>query len=33
MSALTWKEEFELPHGSYSLSVIQKYFQYSLKKT
>ena len=33
ISALTWNEEFELPDGSYSLSVIQKYFQYSLKKT
>ena len=28
----TWSEEFELPDGSYSLSDIQDYFEYILKK-
>ena len=32
MSAPTWNEEFELPDGSYSLSNIQDYFEYALKK-
>ena len=27
-----WNEEFELPNGSYLLSVIQDYFEYILKK-
>ena len=31
-SALTWNEEFELPDGSYSISDIQNYFEYILKK-
>ena len=31
ISALTWNEEFELPDGSYSVSDIQDYFQYTLK--
>ena len=32
ISAPTWNEEFELPHGSYSVVDIQDYFQYiSLK--
>ena len=29
---LTWSEEFELPDGSYSVSDIQDYFEYILKK-
>ena len=32
ISALTWNEEFELPDGSYSVSDIQDYFEYILKK-
>ena len=32
ISALTWCEEFELPDGSYSISDIQDYFEYILKK-
>ena len=32
ISALTWNEEFALPDGSYSVSDIQDYFQYILKK-
>ena len=32
MSAPTWNEEFELPDGSYSISDIQDYFEYILKK-
>ena len=28
----TWDEEFELPDGSYSISDIQDYFEYILKK-
>ena len=31
-SAPTWKEEFELPDGSYFISDIHKYFEYSIKK-
>ena len=31
--APTWDEEFELPDGSYSISDIQDYFEYILKKT
>ena len=27
----TWNEELELPDGSYSVSDIQDYFEYSLK--
>ena len=30
--ASTWNEEFNLPDGSYSLSHIQDYFEYILKK-
>ena len=30
--APTWSEEFELPDGSYSISDIQDYFEYILKK-
>ena len=33
ISAPTWNEELELPHGSYSISNIQNYFQYILKTT
>ena len=32
ISAPTWSEEFELPDGSYSVSDIQDYFEYNLKK-
>ena len=32
ISAPTWSEEFKLPHGSYSISDIQDYFKYILKK-
>ena len=32
ISAPTWNEEFELPYGSYSISDIQDYFEYILKK-
>ena len=32
MSAPTWRDEFELPDGSYSISDIQDYFEYILKK-
>ena len=32
ISASTWNEEFELPDGSYSISDIQDYFEYILKK-
>ena len=32
LSAPTYKEEFELPGGSYSVSDIQDYFGYSIKK-
>ena len=32
ISASTWSDEFELPHGSYSVSDIQDYFDYILKK-
>ena len=32
ISAPTWNEEFELSDGSYSISDIQDYFKYILKK-
>ena len=32
ISAPTWNEEFTLPDGSYSVSDIQDYFEYILKK-
>ena len=32
ISAPTWNEEFTLPDGSYSVSDIQNYFEYILKK-
>ena len=32
ISVPTWSEEFELPDGSYSISDIQDYFKYILKK-
>ena len=32
ISAPTWNEEFKLPDGSYSVSDIQDYFKYILKK-
>ena len=31
-SAPTWNDEFELPDGYYSISDIQDYFEYILKK-
>ena len=33
ISAPTWNGEFELPDGTYSISDIQDYFEYILKKT
>ena len=32
ISAPTWNDEFYLPDGSYSISDIQKYFEYTIKK-
>ena len=32
ISAPAWSEEFELPYGSYSVSDIQEYFEYIIKK-
>ena len=32
ISAPTWNEEFELPDGSYSVSDIQDYFEYIIKR-
>ena len=32
ISAPTWSDEFESPDGSYSISDIQYYFEYILKK-
>ena len=32
ISALAWNDKFELPDGSYSMSDIQDYFEYILKK-
>ena len=32
ISAPTWREEFNLPDGSYSMTDIQNYFKYILKK-
>ena len=32
ISAPTWSEEFKLPDGSYSISNIQDFFEYILKK-
>ena len=32
ISAPTWNDKFELPDGSYSVSGIQDYFEYILKK-
>ena len=32
MSPPAWNEEFELPDGSYSVSHIQDYFEYIIKK-
>ena len=32
ISTPTWNDEFELPDGSYSISDIQDYFEYILKK-
>ena len=32
ISAPTWNDKFELPDGSYSVSDIQDYFKYILKK-
>ena len=32
ISAPTWSDEFELPDGSYSISDIQDYLEYILKK-
>ena len=32
MSAPTWNDKFDLPDGSYSISDIQDYFGYIIKK-
>ena len=32
MSAPTWNDKFYLPDGSYSISSIQDYFEYIIKK-
>ena len=32
ISVPPWNEEFKLPDGSYSISDIQKYFQFMLKR-
>ena len=32
LSAPTWNDEFKLPDGSYLISGIQDYFEYTLKK-
>ena len=32
ISTPTWSDECELPNGSYSISDIQDYFEYILKK-
>ena len=32
LSAPTWNDEFDLPDGSYSVSDIQDYFEYIIKK-
>ena len=32
ISAPTWNDEFDLPDGSYSISDIQDYFEYMIKK-
>ena len=32
VSAPTWNDEFDLPNGSYSISDIQDYFEYIIKK-
>ena len=32
MSAPAWNDEFDLPDGSYSISDIQDYFEYIIKK-
>ena len=33
ISPPTWRDKFELPDGSYSISDIQDYFEHILKKT
>ena len=33
ISAPTWTDGFDLPDGSYSISDIQDYFEYIVKKT
>ena len=33
MSASNWNDEFDLPDGSYSISHIQEYFEFIIKKT
>ena len=32
ISAPTWNDEFDLPDGSYSISDIQDYFEYIIKR-
>ena len=33
ISAPTWNDTFNLPHGSYSFSDMQDYFQFIIKNT
>ena len=33
ISVQTWNDEFDLPVGSYSISDIENYFEYIIKKT
>ena len=33
ISAPIWNDEFDLPHGSFSVSDIQDYFEYIIKNT
>ena len=33
VAALTWSIKFELPHGTYFVSVIQHCFNYIIKRT
>ena len=33
LAALTWSIKFELPDGTYFVSVIQHYFNYIIKRT
>ena len=32
ISAPTWNDTFDVPHGSYSIAALQNYFEYIIKK-